>query len=207
MASIQKRQTAKGTSYNVVYYYTDENGQKKQKWESYSSYKDATKRKAAIENQQNEGTFLPPTNQTVKEFLEDFVAIYGTKKWGVSMYDACTSLIGNYIVPILGEMKIRDITTRTVDKYIQTLQRTPPVSTKTRRAKSEYVTDKTIEKIIKLLRCAFRQAVRWELISKNPFDFATLPKTEYTKRDIWDVETVCKALDECKDTLLYGASE
>lgn len=205
MASIQKRQTAKGTSYNVVYYYVDENGQKKQRWESFSSYKEATKRKAAVENQQNEGTFLPPTDQTVKEFLDDFVAIYGTKKWGVSMYDACTSLIGNYIVPILGEMKTRDITTRTVDKYIQTLQQTPPVSTRTRKAKSQYVTDKTVEKIIKLLRCAFRQAVRWELISKNPFDYATLPKTEYTKRDIWDAETVCKALDECKDTLLYIA--
>ena len=89
MASIQKRQTAKGTSYNVVYYYVDEAGDKKQKWESFSSYKEATKRKAAVENQQNEGTFLPPTDQTVKEFLDDFVAIYGTKKWGVSMYGSC----------------------------------------------------------------------------------------------------------------------
>lgn len=205
MASIQKRKTAKGTSYNVIYYYIDENGQRKQKWESFSSHKEAAKRKAAIENQQNEGTFLPPTNQTVQEFLEDFVSLYGTKKWGTSMYDSCTSLIDNYIVPILGEVKIRDITTRTVDKFIQTLQKTPPVSTRTRRAKTEYVTDKTIEKIIKLLRCAFHQAVRWELISKNPFNHAILPKTTYTKRDIWDAETICAALDECKDRLLYIA--
>ena len=83
MASIQKRETAKGTSYGVVYYYVDENGQKRQKWETYHSHREALKRKAAIENQQNEGTFLPPTDQTVEEFLEDFVEIYGTKKWGV----------------------------------------------------------------------------------------------------------------------------
>ena len=205
MASIQKRETAKGTSYGVVYYYVDENGQKRQKWETYHSHREALKRKAAIENQQNEGTFLPPTDQTVEEFLEDFVEIYGTKKWGVSMYGSCTSLISNYIVPILGEVKIQKITTRTVDKYIQTLQKTQPVSTRTRQAKTQYVTDKTIEKIIKLLRCAFHQAVRWELISKNPFDHAILPKTTYTKRDIWDVETICMALDKCKDNLLYIA--
>ena len=121
------------------------------------------------------------------------------------MFDSCTSLITNYINPLLGDVKIQDITTRTVDKYIKTLQRTPPVSTRTRQAKTQYVTDKTIEKIIKLLRCAFHQAVRWEQINKNPFDYATLPRTEYTKRDIWDAETVCKALDACKDTLLYIA--
>lgn len=80
MASIKKRQAKKGTTYSVVYYYIDEHGMKKQKWETYPSHREALKRKAEVENQQNEGTFLPPTDQTVKKFLEDFVAIYGTKK-------------------------------------------------------------------------------------------------------------------------------
>ena len=44
--------------------------------------------------------------------------------------------------------------------------------------------NKTIEKIIKLLRCAFKQAVRWEIIARNPFDNVILTKTEYAKRDI-----------------------
>ena len=50
-----------------------------------------------------------------------------------------------------------------MDKCIQTLQKTPPVSTKTYKAKTVYVSDKTIEKIIKLLRLlrrALKQAVR-----------------------------------------------
>ncbi len=63
----------------------------------------------------------------------------------------------------------------------------------------------TIGKIIKLLRCAFKQAVRWEMIGKNPFDNAILPKTEYKKRDIWDAETIRQALDQCTDTKLYLA--
>ncbi len=92
-----------------------------------------------------------------------------------------------------------------VDKYIQTLQKTPCVSTKTRKAKDTFVSDKTIEKIIKLLRCAFKQAVRWELIGRNPFDNTVLPRTEYAKRDIWDAETIQKALDNCHDGKLYVA--
>lgn len=192
-------------SYSVVYNYIDENGETKQKWEIWHTHKEALKRKAEVENQQNNGTFLPPNNQKVSDFLYDFVSTYREKKWGVSMYDSQTALIANYINPIIGDMEVQDITTRVVDKYIQTLQKTPSVSRKNRKARTEFVTNSTIEKIIKLLRCAFKQAVRWELIGKNPFDNVVLPKTEYKKRDIWDAETIRLALDQCTDSKLYIA--
>lgn len=201
MASIIKRKKA----YSVVYSYTDERGETKQKWETCHSHKEALKRKAEIENQQFNGTFLPPNKQTVSSFLEDFVRTYGVNKWGVSMYDSNTAIIANYINPIIGDMEVQAVTARVVDQYIQTLKKTPTVSRNTRKARTKYVTDKTIVKIIKLLRCAFKQAVRWELIGKNPFDNVVLPKTEYAKRDIWDADMIRKALDECTDSKLYIA--
>ncbi len=39
---------------------------------------------------------------------------------------------------------------------------------------TEFLTPQNIEKIVKLLRCAFKQAVRWEMIAKNPFENAVL---------------------------------
>ena len=194
MASIIKRKK----NYSVVYSYIDENGEKKQKWETRSSYQDALKRKAEIESKKTAGTFLPPSDQTIKEFMLDFVSLYGEKRWGVSMYDSQTALIANYINPIIGDMKVQDITPRVVDKYIQTLQKTPPVATKTHRPKSEYMSNQNIEKIIKLLRCAFKQAVRWELVAKNPFDNVVLPKVEYKKRDIWTADMIRTALDSVR---------
>ena len=121
------------------------------------------------------------------------------------MYDSQNSLIANYINPIIGDMKVQDVTTRVVDKYIQTLQKTPAVNTRTHHAKTEFVTNATIEKIIKLLRCAFKQAVRWELVAKNPFDNVVLPKVEYKKRDIWTADMIRTALDQCTDSKLYVA--
>lgn len=59
MASIIKRKK----SYSVVYSYTDENGEAKQKWETWHTHKEALKRKAEIENLQNTGTFITPSNQ------------------------------------------------------------------------------------------------------------------------------------------------
>lgn len=121
------------------------------------------------------------------------------------MYDSQTALIANYINPIIGDMEVQAITPRVVDKYIQTLQKTPPVCKRNRKPKTEFISNQNIEKIIKLLRCAFKQAVRWELIAKNPFENTVLPKTEYKKRDIWDADTIRIALDQCTDSKLYVA--
>ena len=44
------------------------------------------------------------------------------------MYDSQTGLIANYINPIIGDLEVQSITPRTVDMYIQTLQKTPCVS-------------------------------------------------------------------------------
>ena len=55
------------------------NGETKQKWETWHTHKEALKRKAEIENQQHTGTFLPPSNQTITEFLYDFVSLYGER--------------------------------------------------------------------------------------------------------------------------------
>ncbi len=201
MATIIKRKKA----YSVVYNYVDENGETKQKWETVHTHKEALRRKAEVENTQNAGTFLPPNKQTVREFLHDFVATYGERKWSISMYDGQLSLISNYINPIIGDLEVQSITPRVVDKYIQTLQKTPSAARKNRKTHAEYVTNSTIERIFKLLRCAFKQAVRWELLPKNPFELAMVPKTTYKKRDIWTAEMIRIALNGCRDSKLYIA--
>ena len=114
------------------------------------------------------------------------------------MYDSQTALIANYINPIIGDMEVQAVTPRVVDSYIQTLQKTKSVSTKNRKASTTYVSNKTIEKIIKLLRCAFKQAVRWEIIGRNPFDNVILPKAGYKKRDIWDADIIRTALNKSR---------
>lgn len=201
MASIQKR----GKKYAVVYSYEDSDGTKRQKWESFSTKKEATKRKAAVEHEINSGIFIPPSSTTIEMFLEDFVDLYGAKRWGLSAYAANTGLIKNYINPLIGDQIVQDVNRRTVDRFIQQLQKTPPVETPYRHARTEFVTVCTIEKIMKLMRCAFHQAVRWDMIGKNPFDDAVLPKREKTVRAIWTSDIIRQALSSCSDGKLYVA--
>lgn len=61
--------------------------------------------------------------------------------------------------------------------------------------RNEYVSALTIKEIHKLLKSAFEQAVKWELIEKNPCIYANVPKHKYNKREIWTAETLMYAID------------
>lgn len=201
MASIIKRKN----KYSVAYYYEDERGEKKQKWETCQDYTEAKRRKAEIERQQTSGTFIPPQELTVRDFLQDFVKIYGTSHWALSTYEANCALISNYINPFIGNVPVQNVNPKFVDEYYIRLQKTKPVVRRNRKPKSEYLTPSTIHGIHKILRCAFEQAVKWEIIARNPFPHANKPKITYRKRDIWLADMIRKALNECEDMKLYVA--
>ena len=201
MASIQKR----GKNYAVIYTYQDQGGEKRQKWETYSSYKDAQKRKAEVELEILNGSFIAPRNLTISAFMEEFVAMYGEKKWSISIYDSNCSLIKNYINPIIGDLEVQSITPHAVDQFIQKLRKTPSVTTKTHKPSRELISDRTVEKVVKLMRCAYNQAMRWEIVPRNPFNGAITVRPEYKKRDIWTAGMIRTALDACKDNKLYVA--
>ena len=117
MASIVKRKNR----YSVVYSYTDENGVKRQKWETFATNAEAKKRKVQVEFEQETGTFITPSAKTVSDLLEEYMSIYGVNTWALSTYEARRSLIFYYITPLIGDIKLEDLTPRTMDKFYQSL--------------------------------------------------------------------------------------
>lgn len=198
MASIIKRKK----KFSVVYTYTDENGNKRQKWETFDTNAEAKKRKLQVEYEQETGIFIPPSAKTVNDLLEEYMSIYGVNTWAMSTYESRRSLIANYIRPIIGDMKLEDVTPRIMDKYYRDLLSVKAVSTKFVKARHEYLTPHTVREIHKTLRNAFNQAVKWELMTRNPVEHATLPKEEHKPRDIWTIDVLLKALEVCDDDIL-----
>ena len=123
MASILRRRN----SFVVVYTYTNEKGEQKQKWESFKTFEEAHKRRAEVEYTQDLGTFQAPSKKTISEFMDDFIRLYGENRWGLSMYSSNTALIRNYVNPIIGSIPIQAFTTMDADKFIKQLQGSKPV--------------------------------------------------------------------------------
>lgn len=160
----------------MVYTYTDENGNKRQKWETFETNAEAKKRKLQVEYEQESGTFIPPSAKTVNDLLDEYMSIYGVNTWAMSTYESRKSLIANYIRPLIGDMKLEDVTPRIMDKYYRDLLSVKAVSSKYVKARTEYLTPHTVREVHKTLRNAFNQAVKWELMTRNPVEHATLPK-------------------------------
>lgn len=87
-------------------------------------------------------------------------------------------------------------------KYYRDLLSVKAVSSKYVKARTEYLTPHTVREVHKTLRNAFNQAVKWELMTRNPVEHATLPKEEHKTRDIWTAEVLQKALEACDDDIL-----
>jgi len=198
MASIVKRKK----KYSVVYSYTDEKGVEHKKWETFDSNAEAKRRKAEIESAKHNGTFSAPSAKTVRELLADYMSIYGVNTWAMSTYESRKGLTSNYINPIIGDVKLADLNPHMMDKYYRELLKVRSVTNRNVRPKNEYLTPHTVREIHKLLRNAFNQAVRWELMTKNPVEHASLPKEDHIPRDIWTAETLFKAIDVCEDGIL-----
>lgn len=198
MASIVKRKNR----FSVVYTYTDESGVKRQKWETFATNADAKKRKAQIEYEQCNGTFILPNAKTLSDLLEEYVSIHGVNTWALSTYESKKGLIYNYINPIIGDMKLENITPRTMDKYYQSLLTVKSKVTNNRKPNNEFLSPHVVREIHKLLNSAFNYGVKWELMSRNPVTNATLPKEEHKTREIWTAETLFKALELCDDDIL-----
>ena len=193
MASIVKRKS----KYSVVYTYYDENGEKRQKWETWGTMKEAKRRKAEIEYKQDNNTFVRPSIKTVSDLLYDFVELYGVNKWALSTFDAKKGLIDNYINPYIGNVQLSSVTPRMMDEYYQKLLKVKGAPRYKGQEVTTCVSARNVKEIHKILNCAFNQAIRWEYMEHNPVAKATLPKVEEKQREIWTA-----ALEVCEDDRL-----
>ena len=201
MASIFKRRK----HYSVVYRYLDEKGEEHQRWETFDSLADAKKRKAQVEYEQENNTFVVPSARTLKDLLDEYLSTYGVNTWAMSTYEGNSAILRNYVIPVIGDMKLSDITPRVMDQYYRKLLSMKAVVANNRNPKSEYVTPRTVHEVHKVLRTAFNQAVKWELMERNPVEHATLPKLQKTERPIWTGEELLRAMDACEDDDLFLA--
>ena len=198
MAFIRKR----GKKFSVIYRIKDDKGKERQTSETFATQKDAERRKKEIEYKMAVGRFEAPKCTTLEELIEEYVRIYGHDKWGVSTYAGNLSLINNYIIPTIGKTKLTGINTHFMEKYYKSLLDMSAVKSTRNIDGSGTVTEATVNEIHKILRSAFRQAVKWELMEKNPAALATVPKAKRKEREIWTADMLMKALDACDNKML-----
>lgn len=206
--AIRKR----GNSYQVTYRCP---GESSPRTETFQSEDEAQLRDMQIKLAKKNGTFIPPVraakgvvqkqkDATVQELMDEYVRVYGLKKWGNSFYAASMGLIENYINPYIGKRYVSSLTVRDIDAYYTMLLDQPAVLLKGHKDTGAKISAHTVARIHKLLKSAFGKAVVWNYMPINPTVGATLPERKPAKRDAWSDDEAIQALNVCDNPTLHA---
>lgn len=185
-------------------------------YESFDSYEEANLRAAQIELDKKNGTLRPPAKyvmpdqeelrreiMTVRELLDEYVNLYGLNHWSERTLTGTLHRIEHYIVPYIGDLTIKSLTTHKLESFYDQLRSTPAVLQKGRKDTGATVSPSVIEKVHATIRSALNQALRWDYLrGANPAEAVQLPKYKKKKRDVLSDEEAHQALELCTDPVL-----
>lgn len=185
--------------------------------ESFDTKEEAELRIAQIQLEKKRGILLPPPElvdpdanhdlaretMTVAQLMEEYVNLYGLNHWSESTLSANQHRINDYILPYIGTVPIKTLTTHRLEQFYRKLRKEPAVLMKGRESEGKTISPNVIEKVHALLRSALNQAIRWDYLNgANPAMAVELPKYRRTKREAWTEQEAAHALSICTDPIL-----
>ena len=197
MASIRKR----NDKFAVVLTMKDSRtGKWKQKWITCDTYAEAKKKASEIEFKKANGLLAPPSVMTVGDLVTEYINMYGKEHWSVKTYERNRHLIQKYIIPLMGNAKLEQINVRYLEYFYKQLQ--TQNWNESEDGSEKKVAPTVVRDIQKLLKSVFHQAVKWQLMDRNPAEGVDLPKYKSKEREVWSPETMMYANQVCKDEKL-----
>ncbi|QIN83689.1 tyrosine-type recombinase/integrase [Rubrobacter tropicus] len=151
--------------YEAKYSVETDTGTKRRSIYGKSREEVAVKLAKAIEDAKDQTPKVKPTELTIKEFLEglhDQTVRHAVKR---RTYESYRCIVGRHIVPAIGNVKLRELSTRNVQDFYGALL-------------NRGLSAKTVTNVHTLLRRALKQAIDWELITRNACEGVSLPRRE-----------------------------
>jgi len=114
-----------------------------------------------------------------------------------STYASYDNTINAYVVPRLGTTRLDAVTPLMLEDYYRTLMTTGAKGKKLRAGQG--LSAKTIQNIATILNRAYRDAIRWELVSTNPVTVSLKPKREHFEQKHWETSIAGEFLRRVQD--------
>jgi integrase len=170
-------------------------GKRRRKWHSFKG----TKRQAQIECARlisviQGGTYLEPSKTTVAEFLTRWLAHIKSQVTPKS-YERYAGLVHQNIIPLLGAVHLTKL------KPVQISHAYSAALVGGRRDDKEGgLSPRTVGHMHRVLKQALGQAVRWELLTRNPADAVDPPKVEWKPMQTYDLSQTAELIEAVRGT-------
>jgi integrase len=174
-----------------------ESGQRRRKWHSFKG----TKREAQVACSRliadlSGGAYIEPAKTTLAQFLDRWLDHVKTQV-APRTHERYVELAKKSIAPLIGNVVLTKLQPATISAaYSKALA-------EGRRDGKGGLSPRTVGHMHRVLRQALQQAMRWQLLARNPADAVKPPKVERTKMRALDAAESAALLEAIRSTRMF----
>ncbi|TDA67997.1 MAG: hypothetical protein D9V47_09115 [Clostridia bacterium] len=160
-------------------------GKRKQKWVTvHGTKKDAERELARLLHEMNTGAFVEPAKTTLGEYLEHWLEAYAKTNVAPKTFERYVQIVRNDLVPALGHHPLAKLQPLHIQAYYsEALQHG-------RKDGKGGLSARTVVQYHRILRESMQQAVKWQLLARNPADAVQPPRPARYDMRVLDAEEV-----------------
>jgi integrase len=172
-------------------------GKRKRKWHSFKG----TKRQAQVEcarliSEMKGGTYLEPSKTTVAQFLDRWLD-HMKSQISPKSHARYSELARKNVVPLLGAVILAKLRPAAISAaYSKAL-------TLGRRDGKGGLSPQTVTHMHRVLKQAIGQAVKWEMLNRNPVDAVDPPKAARGLMHTYDLDQTAELIDALRPTRMF----
>ena len=176
-----------------------ETGRRKRKWHSFSG----TKRQAQVEcarlvSEVNVGTYVEPSKTTLAQFLDRWLDDVRTRVTPKT-HERYSQICHKNIAPMLGGVPLAKLRPEQIsDAYAKALA--------TGRRKGDGgLAPRTVRQMHAIVKSALAQAVKWDILIRNPAAAVRGPKVGRAAMQTYDLEQTAELIEAARGTRVFIA--
>lgn len=167
-------------------------GKRKQKTASgFKTKKEAERACNELIHQFNTGSLVDDKNFTLSEYLQEWLENTAKQRVRETTFTNYKRAVNSRIIPVLGSHKLKDLKPLHGQRFVKSLI-------------DEGLSPAYIEYIFIVLKGSLEDAVRWELLFKNPFQHVEIPRPRKVVNSTWSIEETKRFLNRTKfENVIY----
>lgn len=178
----------RGKTWTIIYYVTDINGKRTQKWKGgYKTKKEAENALKEYRAKSSLNQYVPSSSMTLEHFLtkwfehhKQFLTPATSNGYNVNIY--------NHIIPCIGKIKLSNLKIKDIEEmYLFLLE-------------NKGLSGKTIKYVHNVLKTALKSALEEKLIETNICEQAKTPKVEKYKPQLLSQDQISILFREISNT-------
>jgi integrase len=172
-------------------------GQRKRRWHSFAG----TKRAAQVEcarliSEMQRGTYLEPNKTMVAKFLDRWLADVKTRV-SAKTYERYEQVCHKNIAPLLGAVLLSKLRPAQISQAYATALASG------RRRRAGGLLPRTVHHMHVILKGALAQAVKWEMLARNPAAAVDPPKVARTTMQTYDLGQTAELIQAARGKRIF----